>query len=139
MSIHAFFSSFEIIYFFAKFCIIPEIMVQISLLFLPFSLQNELVHIVFEHFQQLFSDHGRKTTCFRQNLVCGQNFPLQRKYMLQKGRIHVIICCVSNPGAISLGCRQAVRHQTLTLAFVGSNPAIPAIRPASSVGRATAF
>ena len=26
----------------------------------------------------------------------------------------------------TLGCRQAVRHQTLTLASVGSNPAIPA-------------
>lgn len=26
-----------------------------------------------------------------------------------------------------LGCRQVVRHQTLTLAFVGSSPAIPAM------------
>ena len=26
-----------------------------------------------------------------------------------------------------MGCRQAVRHQTLTLALVGPNPAIPAM------------
>ena len=30
-------------------------------------------------------------------------------------------------GTSILGCRQVVRHQTLTLAFVGSSPAIPAM------------
>ena len=32
----------------------------------------------------------------------------------------------------AMGCSQAVRHQTLTLAFVGPNPAIPANKKAPS-------
>ena len=35
-------------------------------------------------------------------------------------------CTLSRQSLLMMGCRQAVRHQTLTLAFAGSNPASPA-------------
>ena len=50
------------------------------------------------------------------------------KFLLHFGKNYVRIPRVSKSG-LTLGCRQAVRHQTLTLAFVGSNPAIPANDP----------
>ena len=38
----------------------------------------------------------------------------------------IILSVRAKDDASTLGCRQAVRHQTLTLTCVGSNPAIPA-------------
>ncbi len=37
--------------------------------------------------------------------------------------LYIVVC---------LGCRQAVRHQVLVLAFRGSNPCTPAIFPFSA-------
>ena len=42
-------------------------------------------------------------------------------------KIYRVVCPAV--GISTMGCRQVVRHQTLTLVFVGSNPAIPANDP----------
>ena len=53
-----------------------------------------------------------------------------RIFLLTEGENYGIIAV----GNSILGCRQAVRHQTLTLASVGSNPAIPASRKGTHSG-----